>query len=173
MGFIVHTPAINAHNLFMPRCQGPPSHHPHGGPPGHSFPVSCNHCKQTIQGVRYQCLQCQFHLCEQCEAISPPVHNENHIFAKINKPQLALPQPTFSTPGRPHPGARGLSHLFTESPPCDYKWKNKKCKGGKKMQRILRLEDQVTELEEQISQLYEERALRKPIEKIVLVIINN
>ena len=29
------------------------------------------------------------------------------------------------------------------------------------MQRILRLEDQVTELEEQISQLYEERARRK------------
>ncbi|KAF8623215.1 hypothetical protein AX15_006453 [Amanita polypyramis BW_CC] len=51
----------------------------------------CGHCRQTIIGVRYQCVNCSssptsYSLCQICEERSYEVHNPNHVFFRLPRP---------------------------------------------------------------------------------------
>eukprot|EP00005_Dracoamoeba_jomungandri_P006718 CAMPEP_0174263774 /NCGR_PEP_ID=MMETSP0439-20130205/19977_1 /TAXON_ID=0 /ORGANISM="Stereomyxa ramosa, Strain Chinc5" /LENGTH=341 /DNA_ID=CAMNT_0015349315 /DNA_START=67 /DNA_END=1092 /DNA_ORIENTATION=+ len=47
--------------------------------------VVCDNCNTTISGSRFKCVNCaNFDLCSSCEVLG--VHDEDHLFLKINKP---------------------------------------------------------------------------------------
>ncbi|XP_006818867.1 next to BRCA1 gene 1 protein-like isoform X2 [Saccoglossus kowalevskii] len=50
--------------------------------------IICDHCGQTIVGIRYKCGNCaDFDLCEQCEAIEG-IHNDTHVLLKMRRPAI-------------------------------------------------------------------------------------
>ncbi|KAJ7936370.1 hypothetical protein B0H13DRAFT_1589672, partial [Mycena leptocephala] len=63
----------------------------------------CTVCSISISGVRYKCMQCpDFDLCEDCEALSIPVHPDTHPMLKMRSASTVVPavyrspSPTFS-----------------------------------------------------------------------------
>lgn len=49
--------------------------------------IYCDHCNVNIAGIRYKCVQCpDFDLCQDCEALVPNVHTDDHFFLKITEP---------------------------------------------------------------------------------------
>lgn len=59
--------------------------------------ILCDNCDSTVIGFRYKCTVCRdYDLCSKCEAIYPPVHNEDHPFTKYRKPVVQSRQPKIS-----------------------------------------------------------------------------
>ena len=47
--------------------------------------INCNKCKNNIIGIRYECGECQFNLCEKCELKNYLYKTHPHKFYKIRK----------------------------------------------------------------------------------------
>ncbi|CAL1694541.1 unnamed protein product [Somion occarium] len=60
-----------------------------------THPAACNVCGLPIQGTRYKCmhLACDnYDLCQNCEALPIPVHDESHPLLKMKTPGTVVPQ---------------------------------------------------------------------------------
>lgn len=56
--------------------------------------IICDNCDGKVIGFRYKCTVCpDYDLCSKCEAINPPVHDEDHPFVKYRKPVVRSRQP--------------------------------------------------------------------------------
>lgn len=59
--------------------------------------ILCDNCDGKVFGFRYKCTICpDYDLCSKCEAIDPPVHNENHPLTKYRTPVVHSNQPKVS-----------------------------------------------------------------------------
>jgi len=76
----------NGHRCPMFRFDFPRSGSEHR--PVH-FGVSCDGCQtKPITGIRYKCTVCpDYDLCEACELKKSTIHDNNHMFLKINRPR--------------------------------------------------------------------------------------
>ncbi|ORX45718.1 hypothetical protein DM01DRAFT_1410920 [Hesseltinella vesiculosa] len=51
--------------------------------------VICDHCSNTITGIRYKCGHCKdYDLCERCEPLL--LHDPDHVFMKLRRPLKVL-----------------------------------------------------------------------------------
>merc|ERR1712137_718388 len=86
----------------------------------------CDNCNRTIVGIRFKCVQCpDFDFCEACEGPDSG-HDESHIFAKIYRPDQRIPQ---------------------QRPKCI------RGRFGGPKKRVVRLEEAVASLQEQVAAL--------------------
>lgn len=61
------------------------------------YNILCDNCDGKVFGFRYKCTVCpDYDLCSKCEAIDPPVHNENHALTKYRTPVVRSNQPKVS-----------------------------------------------------------------------------
>ena len=51
-----------------------------------SHNVNCNQCNKDIKGIKYECSECNYNLCENCEIINFLNKKHPHKFYKIRKP---------------------------------------------------------------------------------------
>ena len=51
-----------------------------------SHKVNCNQCNKDIKGIKYECSECNYNLCENCEIINFLNKKHPHKFYKIRKP---------------------------------------------------------------------------------------
>ena len=50
--------------------------------------TKCNECNKEIQGIKYECSECDYNLCESCELINFLEKKHLHKFYKIRKPMI-------------------------------------------------------------------------------------
>ncbi len=51
-----------------------------------SHGINCNECCKEIKGIKYECSECDYNLCENCELINFLKQKHLHKFFKIRKP---------------------------------------------------------------------------------------